>query len=124
MGLLDGDLARAFGSIMGSFYLDASLHRSVITHDGGGGGSEGWAAPEACKAQLDALVDRLTDAGTYEQFQSILVLQQYAGEVIADPHQDDEISVAGGRYAIALIEQDPAGAYWRLMCRTADIVST
>ncbi len=118
MGLLDGGLARVFGSAMGAFYLDASLHRAVITEDGEGGGSLAWAEPEACKAQIDKVVERLYE-GNPETFQSILLLQQPFGQQIADPGKDDEITVGGGRYAISMIEQDPARSYWLLMCRTA-----
>jgi hypothetical protein len=118
MGLLDGGLARVLGSAMASFYLPAELHRVVITHDGEGGGSATFAEAEECRAQIDRVVERIYQ-GNPETFQSILMLQQHAGEQLADPTEDDEISVGGGRYVITMVEQDPARSYWLLMCRMA-----
>lgn len=118
MGLLDGDVAAAFGTIMGTFYRDALLIRRTITHDGQGGGSS---APSetACKAQLDKTTERLYEGNT-ETFQQIYVLQRLNGVQLADPTTDDEIDIDGRRWQIALIEVDPAGAYWLLMGTLSD----
>jgi hypothetical protein len=118
MGLLDGGLARVLGGAMAGFYLDGNLHRVVLTDDDEGGGTAAFAEPEPCKAQIDKVVQRLYE-GNLETFQSIIVLQIYQGEQLADPSEDDEISIGTGRYSISMIEQDPARSYWLLMCRNA-----
>lgn len=123
MGLLDGDISRAMGGVFGSFYLDGLLHRSIITHDGQGGGTETFEAPEACKVQLDEQREMLYEGNT-ERFQIILMLQYVGGVRLADPTDEDEISIGGQRYAISMVMQDPAEAYWELACRAADTAST
>lgn len=123
MGLLDGTLGRAMGGVFGGFYLDADLHRSILTHDGQGGGSEAFAEPEPCKAQIDEVREMLYEGNT-ERFQIIFVLQYLEGQKIEDPTDDDEISVSGSRFAIAMVMNDPANAYWELACRDADTEST
>lgn len=123
MGLLDGDLAQAMGGIFGGIYLDALLHRSIITHDGQGGGSETFEDPEGCKAQLDEVKEMLYE-GNAERFQIILLLKYVNGQPIERPSSDDEISVGGGRYSISMVVSDPAESYFELACRSADTEST
>lgn len=123
MGLLDGDLARAMGGVFGGIYLDALMHRSIITHDGQGGGTETFEDPEACKAQLDEQREMLYEGNT-ERFQIILLLKYVNGQPIERPSDDDEISLGGGRYAISMVMADPAEAYFELACRAADTEST
>ena len=120
MGLLDGGLARVLGGAMSGFYLDGDLHRATITHDGEGGGSAAFAAPEACKAQIDKIVQRLYE-GNPEKFQSIIMLQIHQGAQLAEPGENDAISIAGSRFVISMIEQDPARSYFLLMCRAAAV---
>lgn len=120
MGLLDGGIAGVFGGIMGAFYPDATLHRATINHDGEGGGSTGFAAGEACKAQLDKTIERMVN-GNVETLQSILLLQQFDGATTVRPSTDDEITAGGTRWQIATIEVDPAGSYFLLGGRKSGI---
>lgn len=123
MGLLDGDLARVMGSVFGGIYLDAQLHRSMITHDGQGGGTETFEDAEACKAQLDEQREMLYE-GISERFQIILLLKYVDGQPIQRPSDDDEISIDGQRYSISMVMVDPAQSYFELACRAADTEST
>ncbi len=114
MGLLDGQLAGVFSSIMGTFFLDASLFRAVISHDGEGGGSNSFAAPEAVKAQLDSTTTAQQGGdGFIDTDQRILVL----ASGIAPISTDDEIAVGGKRWAIASVTVDPVGSYYDLRGR-------
>lgn len=113
MGLLDGGLAGVFSAALAPLYLDAALHRAILTDDGKGGGSESFVANEACKAQLDKTIERMID-GQMETLQSILMLQ-----TVTRPSPDDEITLDGTRWQIATIETDPANAYFLLGGRKA-----
>lgn len=117
MGMLDGGVAGLFGSIMGGYFLDATLYRGTITHDGEGGGSVTW-ADEDCKAQVDAATQAMREAeGFIDTDVRILVLQQgLAGAITTD----DELEVEGERYAIMSVGRDPAGAYFELRGRKLD----
>lgn len=112
MSLLDGGLASVFAGAFSSFYLDAELHRAVIAPDGKGGGTVDFVDPEPVKAQLDKTIERTVD-GNVDTFQRILVL----AHGLAPISTDDEITVKGTRWAIALIDTDPAGAYFDLAGR-------
>lgn len=127
MGLLDGSLASVFGSIFSSFYLDAQLYRASIGDDGEGGGSTTFDDPEAVKAQLDKVIERMVN-GNVEKLQSIFLLQKIdiAGVMtpVDRPSTDDEITVGGTRWQIATVETDPVNAYYllggRKSARSAD----
>lgn len=118
MGLLDGGLASVFASAFSGFYLDASLHRATMTPDGKGGGTTGWAAPEAVKAQLDSTTQAMQGADGYvDSDQRILVLASGLAPITTD----DEITVDGNRWAIESVSRDPAGAYFDLRGRKSAI---
>lgn len=111
MGLLDGELAGVFAAAFAPIYLDANLYRATITHSGRGGGTEGFASPEAVKAQLDATTQAMQRAEGYvDTDQRILVL----ASGVAAISTDDEITVGGVRWQIASVAQDPAKAYYEL----------
>lgn len=111
MGLLDGDLAALFSQTLSPFYLDATLHRSTITQDGQGGGTR-TTVNEAVKAQLEAATEAMRQAQGFTAVDvRILVLAQG----VERPTTDNQITVAGVRYAILPpVGRDPAGAYWDL----------
>lgn len=114
MSLLDGGLASVFASAFTPFYLDASLHRAIVNEDGEGGGSIGFADPETVKAQLDSTTQAQQGSDGYgDSDQRILVL----ASGVATISTDDEITLAGVRWAIASVTRDPAGAYYDLRGR-------
>lgn len=116
MGLLDGDIAALFGSVMGSFYLDATLHRWSSVADGQGGGTSTYADPEAVKAQVDQTSQAQQRGDGYtDTDQRILVL----ASGVAPISTDDQITVGGIRWAIASISTDPAASYYDLRGRRA-----
>lgn len=118
MGLLDGGLANVFGAAFGAVYLPATLHRYTQPElDDGGSpvdGSGGW-TNIACRAQRDAATERMRRAeGFSESDVRLLVLAaSFSGGISTD----DEVTVAGTRYAIESVDMDPAGAYWELRGR-------
>lgn len=115
MGLLDGDLAAAFHGVFSSVYLDATLHRSTLTLNTAGGGSQSF-VDEPVKAQLSRTTQSMRDrAGYVDTDQRILVLAHGVDEI--DP--DCEITVRGKRWSIANVGTDPALAYYDLHGRKA-----
>lgn len=117
--MLDGDLAAVFGSIMGAYFLDATLHRQTVTDDGMGGGSAS-SSDEAVKAQLDQTTQRQQSEGYTDKDQRILVIASGVEQITTD----DEITVAGARWAIASVTQDPARSYYDLRGRLSGYVAT
>lgn len=126
MGLLDGGLAGVFASVMGTYFLDATLHRATLTDDGEGGGTQSF-ADEPVKAQVNKIVERTVE-GVTDQFQSIYVLQKVtidgAVQDVAPISPDDEITVGDQRWTVADVEQDPAKAYFDIAGRTSGIEVT
>lgn len=116
MGLLDGGVAAAFGSMFAGFYLDASLHRASITDDGAGGGSVGFADAQPVKAQLDQATQAMRDSPGYVDTDQRILVLAYGIDAITT---DDEITVDGLRWSIASVTQDPAGACYELRGRRA-----
>jgi hypothetical protein len=114
MGLLDGGLAQIFHSAFSGIFLDGWLHRSQLTDDGVGGGSESFASPEAVKASLDAMTEAMRQQQGYvETDQRILVL----AHGVDKPTTDDEITVKGKRWMIEYVGTDPATAAYELRGR-------
>jgi hypothetical protein len=119
-GLLDGGLASAFAAAFGATFLDALLYRppAPFTDDGMGGGSGGQGGfvdpPEAVKAQLDQATTAMQASDDFvDSDQRILVLASGVEPITTDC----EISVAGVRWSIASVTQDPAKAYYELRGR-------
>lgn len=122
MGLLDGGLASVFSGIMGSFYMDATLHR--LNSDGddgmGGGSNEAFFPDEPVKAQLDQTTwAQQSDGGFTDRDQRILVLANGVAQITPA----DEITVKGIRWQIASVTQDPCGAYYDLRGRLSGYVA-
>lgn len=120
MGLLDGGIASLFGSVFSGLYLDATLHRAIITKDGQGGGSAAW-SDEAVRAQLDSTTEAQQGAGGFlDTDQRIIVL----ASGLAPISPDDEITVGGIRWAIESVAADPANSYYDLRGRKSAIEVT
>jgi hypothetical protein len=115
MGLLDGGLAQIFYGAFNGIFLDATLHRSTITDNGKGGGTETW-TNEPVKASLDAMTEAMRQQEGYvDTDQRILVL----AHGIEAPNADCEITVKGRRWMIASVGTDPAEAAYELRGRLA-----
>ena len=113
MGLLDGGAASIFGSLMGAYFLPATLHKAgeIVYTDGiiTGNGSVDTPA----KAQVDMASYKMQQSANYiDGDVRLLVL---ASAVTTD----DEITVSGQRYKIYAVSRDPAGAYWDCAGRVA-----
>lgn len=116
MGLLDGGLAGVFAGIMGTYFVDATLHRATMTDDGAGGGSVNF-SDTAVKAQLDHVTQAQREGGYTDKDQRILVLASGIAEITTD----DEITVDGWRWSIASVTADPVGAYFDLVGRLSGV---
>jgi head-tail adaptor len=115
MGLLDGGLARIFNGAFSGIFLDATLHRSTLTTDNKGGGTQAF-VDEPVKAQLDfASASMRASEGYVDTDQRIIVLAYGVDEITAD----DEITVKGKRWSIASVATDPATAAYELHGRLA-----
>lgn len=117
MGLLDGGMASVFAGIMGTYFLDATLHRATMSDDGAGGGSVSF-SDYPVKAQIDAATQAMREAQGYtDTDQRILVLASGIGEITTD----DEITVDGRRWSVASVAADPAQAYFDLRGRLSGV---
>lgn len=109
MGLLDGDIAAVFGSVFGTFYLDATLQRVTLIPDGEGGGTTS-SVSVACKAQRDSITEAMRAAGGYTQNDArFLILRSPTVGIITS---DDRLDHEGVTWALSNPESDPAGSYW------------
>jgi hypothetical protein len=115
MNLMDGALARAFADAFSPLYLDATLHRASHSEDSEGGGSTSW-TDEPVKAQLDYTTEAMRAAEGYRDTDQRILVLAHGVEPI---DSDCEITVAGQRWAIASVSQDPCGAYFELRGRRA-----
>lgn len=109
MGLLDGGGAALFASVFGGMFLDATLHRTTVTHNGAGGGSTS-STDEAVKVQLEAATEAMRSSGDFTALDvRILMLAQGVDR----PNSDCQVTLDGQRYAIMpAVGRDPVGAYW------------
>lgn len=109
MALLNGDISGLFGSVFGSFYLDATLRRVTLVPDGEGGGTTVETAVTA-KVQRDAITDAMRLTGGYTQRDArFLILRSPAvGEITSD----DRLDFDGTTWALSNPESDPASSYW------------
>lgn len=116
MGLLDGGLSRIFYGAFSGIFLDGQLHRSTLTANGAGGGTQAFADPEPVRASLDAMTQSMREqAGYVETDQRILVLAHEVDAITTD----DEITVKGIRWMIEWVGTDPATAAYELRGRRA-----
>ena len=109
MGLLDGDIANLFGSVMGSFYLPATLRKVTLVSDGQGGGTS-VTTTHAVKVQEDVISEQTRAAGGWSQLDKMFIILQAGVSVVVDG--DCQLTVSGITYALSLPTQDPAKSYW------------
>lgn len=110
MGLLDGGAASIFSSLMGAYFLPATLHQA---------GEPVYSGASISVAQSDIPCKAQVDVATYAMQQSANYID---GDVrllvLADlVTTDDEITVRGQRYKVYAVARDPAGAYWDCAAR-------
>ncbi len=113
MGLLDGGAASIFNSLMGAYFLPATLHQAgalvytdgVITSNG--------AVDVDCKVQIDVASYRMQQSANYIDGDVRLLILASAVTT------DDELTVSSQRYKIYATSRDPAGAYWDCAGRVA-----
>lgn len=109
MGLLDGDIAGLFGSVFGTFYLDATLQRVTLVDDGEGGGTTSTTSV-ACKVQRDSITEAMRAAGGYtERDARFLILRS---PTVGDITSDDRLDFQGQTWALSNPESDPGSSYW------------
>jgi hypothetical protein len=111
MPLFDGHFRTVFGAAFAPLLLDGALH--VVAKDAAGQVILPPAFADApIKGHRDESSDRQRADWTIPDRAARLIVLQ-AG-VAAAPTPDDEITLAGGRWRISTVEQDPAGAAWIL----------
>lgn len=110
------NFAGLFGAALAGVYEDATLHRRASTAYGDGGAiTTGSATTFTCKAQIQAMTERMRAADGYaDSDQRIFIL---ASSLSVMPTSDDEITLAGVRWGIASVDQDPARSYWEVRGR-------
>lgn len=116
MGLLDGGGAALFASVFSGVYLDATLHRPTITHNGAGGGTvDPDTAGTAVKVQLEAATEAMRQS---EGFTALDVRILMLAQGVDRPTTEHEIQLGTTRYAIVgPVGRDPCGAYWDIRGR-------
>jgi hypothetical protein len=108
--------AGLFGAALAGVYEDATLHRRASPSYGGGGAiTTSSPTTFACKAQIQAMSERMRAAEGYaDSDQRIFIL---ASSLAVMPTSDDEITLGGTRWGIASVDQDPARSYWEVRGR-------
>lgn len=115
MGLLNGGVSALFGQVFGAFYLDATLHRAgEITYTDGVITGTG-ATDVPAKAQVDAATYAMVNSDGYVDGDMRIMILNPGVPVTTD----DEITVAGTRWKIQSVTQDPAVAYYECRGRKA-----
>lgn len=111
MGLLDGDIRALFGSVMGQFYLPATLRKITLVADDQGGGTT-TVTTESVKIQEDEVSEQTrAEAGYSQDEKRFLILQQGVSGPLTG---DCELEVNGVVYALSAPIQDPAKSYWQV----------
>lgn len=121
MGILDGGIQSLFGTVFGSFYLDATLIRVVNDYDDEGGTTE-TKSYQAIKIQEDSVSEEARAAGNFSQDEvRFLVLQSgVTGGIDGDCQMNVGGAVVGGEivggtnYALRTPQQDPTKSYWQV----------
>lgn len=116
MGLLNGELAKAFAGVFSAVYLDGTLYRSgTWVDDGqGGGAGSGFSAGEAVKVQIDQVTDAMRASELYVEGDVRILMLAHG---VATLDTDCEVAAGGTRYMIESIATDPAGSYYELRGR-------
>jgi hypothetical protein len=108
MGLLDGDIAAAFGAVFGSFYPDGTLHHAVRTEDDGGSITRTW-TDTAIKVQVDAVTESMRAEPGYTERDVRLIVLSHG---ITEPTSEDQITAGGRRWSLGNVAADPANSHW------------
>lgn len=109
MGLLNGGIAELFGSVFGSFYLDATLLVPTFVPDGQGGG-ENTTQPQPVKVQRNELTQPQREAQGYaESDVAFIVLTRGAPDSL---NADCLLQFEGTTYTLHDPRLDPAGSHW------------
>ena len=111
MAILDGGIQSLFGTVMGSFYLDATLISTSQVYDDQGGTTE-TTTTQPVKVQEDMVTEANRAAGGFSQNEKqFFVLQKgVAGPLTGD----SRLTIAGITYALREPQQDPAKSYWQV----------
>lgn len=111
MGILDGGIQSLFGTVFGSFYLDAVLQTATIVYDDEGGTTEGF-SDQPVKVQEDMVSEQTRASGGFSQNEKqFLVLQS---GVTGALNGDDRLTIGGVTYVLREPNQDPAKSYWQV----------
>lgn len=109
MGILDGGIQSLMGTVMGSFYLDATLTTVSVVYDNEGGTTENT-TPQPVKVQEDMVSEANRAAGGFSQNEKqFIVLQKGVTGALTG---DSRLTIGGITYALREPQQDPAKAYW------------
>lgn len=112
MGLLDGGIAAQMASVMGTFYLDATLRQATFVEDGYGGGETTYVSV-GVKVQEDQITEEDRAAAGWQQTAKRFIVLQSG--TIGGLDGDCELAVGGVTYMLSLPQQDPAKAYWHVV---------
>lgn len=109
MGILDGGIQSLFGTVMGSFYLDATLIGVTLIYDDEGGTTE-TPTSQPVKVQEDMVSEETRAAGNFSQNEKRFIVLQKGVTGVLDG--DSRLTIGGITYALRNPEQDPAKSYW------------
>lgn len=109
MGILDGGIQSLFGTVMGTFYLDATLIHVTNDFDDEGGTSE-TTSSQPVKVQEDMVSEETRSAGNFSQNEKRFIVLQKGVTGALDG--DSRLTIGGVTYALRNPEQDPAKSYW------------
>ncbi len=109
MGFLDGGIQSLFGTVMGTFYLDATLTTVSLVYDDQGGTTE-IVSSQPVKVQEDMVSEQTRASGGFSQNEKqFFVLQK---GVTGPLTGDSRLTIGGITYALREPQQDPAKSYW------------
>lgn len=109
MGILDGGIRNLFGTVMGTFYLDATLITVTNVYANDGTTTENTIS-QTVKVQEDAVSEFTRAQGNFSQNEKrFIVLQKcVTGQITGN----DRLTIDGITYALREPDQDPAKSYW------------
>lgn len=109
MSILTGGIQSLFGTVMGAFYLDATLITVTQVFAADGTTTE-ITTNQAVKVQEDAVSEASRAAGNFSQNEKRFIVLQKG--VTGPLTGDDRLTVDGVTYALREPDQDPAKSYW------------
>lgn len=110
-GLLDGGLADQFARALRPIYLKGTLHKATRTELAGGSASTAY-RNYPCQGMKDLTTETMRGEAGYTASDVALIILQ---KDIPAIETDDQVTLAGQRWAVASVLADPAGAAW--VCR-------